>query len=108
MTTWTEAATDRLIELWGKGISASRISASLFQEGLGSFTRNAAIGKAHRLGLESRPSPIRGNGRGTRRRAGRRIDQDRADRILNHPNREWLDFSGPYLVDELGLYEEAA
>jgi GcrA cell cycle regulator len=40
--------------LWQDGLSASQIA-----EQLGGITRNAVIGKAHRLGLTGRPSPIK-------------------------------------------------
>lgn len=53
--TWTPARIGMLQELWGSGLSAKQIAARL---GSG-ITRNAVIGKAHRLGLSSRPSPIR-------------------------------------------------
>mgnify|MGYP001307963677 CR=1 FL=1 len=51
---WTEERIDLLRRLWGQGQSASQIA-----EQLGGVTRNAVIGKAHRLGLSARPSPIR-------------------------------------------------
>ena len=51
---WTEARVDKLKRLWEDGLSASQIA-----EHLGDVTRNAVIGKAHRLGLSSRPSPIK-------------------------------------------------
>ncbi len=51
---WTEERVDRLRQLWGSGKSASEIA-----EMLGGVTRNAVIGKAHRLGLSGRPSPIK-------------------------------------------------
>ena len=54
-TTWTPARIGMLQELWGSGLSAKEIAARL---GSG-ITRNAVIGKAHRLGLSSRPSPIK-------------------------------------------------
>jgi len=66
---WTDERVTMLRELWAKGLSASQIAVQL-----GGVTRNAVIGKAHRLGLESRPSPIRGNGTGSRRR-NRAIDR---------------------------------
>ena len=66
---WTDERVAMLRELWAKGLSASQIAVQL-----GGVTRNAVIGKAHRLGLESRPSPIRGNGTGSRRR-NRAIDR---------------------------------
>lgn len=66
---WTDERVTMLRDLWAKGLSASQIAVQL-----GGVTRNAVIGKAHRLGLESRPSPIRGNGTGSRRR-NRAIDR---------------------------------
>ncbi len=53
-TTWTDDRIKKLKELWEKGLTASQIS----QE-LGGITRNAVIGKAHRLGLSGRPSPVK-------------------------------------------------
>jgi GcrA cell cycle regulator len=50
---WTDALQARLRELWAQGLSASQIATEL------RVTRNAVIGKAHRLGLAGRPSPIR-------------------------------------------------
>jgi len=55
---WTDETIERLKALWSEGHSASRIADDL-GEGI---TRNAVIGKAHRLGLKSRPSPVRGDG----------------------------------------------
>ncbi len=52
---WTDERIEHLKKLWGKGLSASQIATEL-GEGV---TRNAVIGKAHRLGLESRPSPVK-------------------------------------------------
>jgi GcrA cell cycle regulator len=53
---WTDERIDRLKELWTKGMTASQIA-----EELGAVSRNAVIGKAHRLGLQSRPSPVKPN-----------------------------------------------
>ena len=52
---WTEDRVAVLRQLWGNGKSASEIAEILG----GVWTRNAVIGKAHRLGLSGRPSPIR-------------------------------------------------
>ena len=52
---WTEARIEQLRSLWGQGLTASQIA-----EQLGAVSRNAVIGKAHRLGLQSRPSPVKG------------------------------------------------
>src|SRR4030095_11203012 len=53
---WTDERIDRLKELWSKGMTASQIA-----DELGNVSRNAVIGKAHRLGLQSRPSPVKPN-----------------------------------------------
>ena len=51
---WTDERIDTLKRLWEKGLTASQIA-----EELGGVSRNAVIGKAHRLGLKSRPSPVK-------------------------------------------------
>ena len=53
---WTDERIERLKELWSKGMTASQIA-----DELGGVSRNAVIGKAHRLGLQSRPSPVKPN-----------------------------------------------
>lgn len=49
---WTEERVDALKKLWSDGLSARQIA-----EELGDVTRNAVIGKAHRLGLSTRTAP---------------------------------------------------
>ena len=51
---WTEERIERLKAMWAKGSTASQIA-----EDIGGVSRNAVIGKAHRLGLEQRPSPVK-------------------------------------------------
>jgi GcrA cell cycle regulator len=51
---WTEERIDQLKTMWHEGATASEIA-----EKLGGVSRNAVIGKAHRLGLEARPSPVK-------------------------------------------------
>jgi GcrA cell cycle regulator len=54
---WTDEKVEKLKELWTKGHTASQIAGAL-----GDTTRNAVIGKAHRLNLEARaPSKQSGN-----------------------------------------------
>lgn len=53
---WTDQRIDQLKSLWEKGLTASQIA-----DELGGVSRNAVIGKAHRLGLKSRPSPVKAN-----------------------------------------------
>ena len=51
---WTEDRVDVLKKLWAEGHSASQIAKQL-----GGVTRNAVIGKVHRLGLSGRATPSR-------------------------------------------------
>jgi GcrA cell cycle regulator len=53
---WTDERIAQLKAGWEGGMTASQIAEQL-GEGV---TRNAVIGKAHRLGLEARPSPVKG------------------------------------------------
>lgn len=53
---WTEERIATLQKMWEGGSTASQIA-----EELGGVSRNAVIGKAHRLGLKSRPSPVKAN-----------------------------------------------
>lgn len=73
---WTDALSEKIAELW-KTNSASQISAILWRENRASFTRNAIVGKLHRMncrieakervhpstsekasGLKARPTPV--------------------------------------------------
>jgi GcrA cell cycle regulator len=47
--TWTDERVETLKKLWADGLSASQIAGQL-----GGITRNAVIGKVHRLGLSGR------------------------------------------------------
>lgn len=51
---WTNERIDQLKTMWERGMTASQIA-----EELGGVSRNAVIGKAHRLGLQARPSPVK-------------------------------------------------
>ena len=53
---WTDERIETLKAMWEAGQTASQIA-----EALGGVSRNAVIGKAHRLGLQSRPSPVKPN-----------------------------------------------
>jgi GcrA cell cycle regulator len=52
---WTDERIGLLKKMWKEGKSAAEIAKTL---GKG-VTRNAVIGKAHRMGLSGRPSPIK-------------------------------------------------
>ena len=49
---WTDERVELLKKLWQDGLSASQIAKQL-----GGVTRNAVIGKVHRLGLSGRATP---------------------------------------------------
>ncbi|MBD3730218.1 MAG: GcrA cell cycle regulator [Sphingomonadales bacterium] len=53
---WTDERIATLKKMWESGATASQIA-----DELGGVSRNAVIGKAHRLGLKSRPSPVKPN-----------------------------------------------
>jgi GcrA cell cycle regulator len=50
---WTDEQNKKLIELWNRGLATSEIGRLL------GTTKNAVVGKAHRLGLKKRQSPIK-------------------------------------------------
>ena len=50
---WDDCNVSKLRELWDQGLPTAQIGKLL------GFTKNAVVGKAHRIGLERRPSPIR-------------------------------------------------
>jgi GcrA cell cycle regulator len=67
---WSEETIIRLRELWSEGHSTAEIGRRL------GVSKNAIVGKAHRLDLAARPSPIRRGGSGTptpRRSTPRRV-----------------------------------
>lgn len=49
---WTEERVELLKKYWSEGLSASQIASKM-----GGVTRNAVIGKVHRLGLSGRATP---------------------------------------------------
>ena len=53
---WTDERIEKLTKMWESGATASQIA-----DELGGVSRNAVIGKAHRLGLKARPSPVKPN-----------------------------------------------
>lgn len=52
-TAWTEARIAQLGDLWKQGLSTAEIGRRL------GISKNAVVGKAHRLALPARPSPIK-------------------------------------------------
>lgn len=50
---WTEESIEQLREMWAQGLTANEIAKRL------GVTKNAIVGKVHRLCLQARPSPIK-------------------------------------------------
>lgn len=50
---WTDERIELLKTLWGEGLTTGEIGKRL------GVSKNAVVGKAHRLGLKGRPSPIK-------------------------------------------------
>ena len=50
---WTDENIDELKKLWQKGMTTSEIAKQL------GVSKNSVVGKVHRIGLTSRPSPIK-------------------------------------------------
>lgn len=61
---WSDERVERLKALWSQGLSTAEIGRKL------GTTKNAVVGKSHRLGLEPRPSPIAGGTGGRQRGKG--------------------------------------
>ena len=55
---WNDETITQLRELWAEGLSTAEIGRRM------SVSKNAVVGKAHRLNLPPRPSPIRRDGIG--------------------------------------------
>jgi GcrA cell cycle regulator len=53
---WSEDLVTRLRDLWAEGLTTAEIGRRL------GISKNAVVGKAHRLDLQGRPSPIRRDG----------------------------------------------
>jgi GcrA cell cycle regulator len=56
---WNDETIARLRTLWNEGMSTAEIGRRM------GVSKNAVVGKAHRLGLVARPSPIRRDGTGS-------------------------------------------
>ena len=100
---WTDERVEQLKKLWSEGLSASQIAGRL-----GGVTRNAVIGKVHRLGLSGRVTTTRT--RSTRPRARnntiKRTSKSRFAQIGNPALRSLYQGDGePYVapVEEIEI-----
>lgn len=96
---WTDERVDLLKKLWAEGLSASQIAGRL-----GGVTRNAVIGKVHRLGLSGRATTSRMKSHRPRARvasAGKRHARTRYSNSGNPTVRALYQFEGePYVPAE--------
>src|SRR4029077_11918772 len=95
---WPDERVELLKKLWGEGLSASQIAGRL-----GSVTRNAVIGKVHRLGLSGRATTSRMKSHRPRRRmAHMRVAKTRVSATANPAFRALYEETEAYvpLVEE--------
>lgn len=79
---WTDERVSRLAKLWAEGLSASQIA-----EDLGGVTRNAVIGKVHRLGLSGRDKPAGKSNAAARRKPAARPAAAASGNSSSNPTR---------------------
>ncbi|MCE9521644.1 MAG: GcrA family cell cycle regulator [Alphaproteobacteria bacterium] len=75
---WTDERVEQLKQLWADGLSASQIARQM-----GGVTRNAVIGKVHRLGLAGRATPARSER--PRMQVARRVVRPRLAPVIQAP-----------------------
>lgn len=83
---WTDEEKEMLRVLWTEGLSASEISQRMYDRSRQRRSRNAVIGKARRMQLTARKSPIVTNPNSPR---ALRNGSNYA-RLLTHPNEDLL------------------
>jgi GcrA cell cycle regulator len=102
MTGWSKERVELLQTLWADGLSASQCAAELG----GGLTRNAVIGKLHRLGIQDRsaaPAP------GRKPSAPKVVAQKSPDKIRYNANRvAAVDKTAPSLVTQAVSVDKTA
>ena len=93
---WTEEKVNKLKELWGKGQTASQIA-----EIIGGISRNAVIGKAHRLNLSAKIKTRSAVNNSTSSSATNGNIQRRSRKSKFVLNKDTLDQLGPAKLLEL-------
>lgn len=93
---WTEERVELLKTLWAEGLSAAQIANKM-----GGVTRNAVIGKVHRLGLSGRATPAKPQrGRvATPERREETVVQTAAPRMQAKPTAPEPEFIAPLVLD---------
>ena len=100
---WTDDRVELLKKLWSEGLSASQIAGRL-----GSVTRNAVIGKVHRLGLSGRATTSRVKSHRPRKRIATAVKRTARARFPTNGNptvRELYATGEPYVapVEEMDI-----
>lgn len=95
---WSDDRVATLAKLWADGLSAAQIA-----KRLGGVTRNAVIGKVHRLGLSSRGAPSRSSRPARASAAKPRRDKRPALRVRRPPADVLVEpaANGPGLVRDV-------
>ena len=97
--TWTEERVSELTRLWSTGLSASEIGKIL------GVSKNSVVGKAHRMKLESRPSPIKRSPDGQPRR--NRVSRSRRIPMSDAPLQGATTASRPTIAPPPGMAARA-
>ncbi|MDA7946839.1 MAG: GcrA cell cycle regulator [Hyphomicrobiaceae bacterium] len=95
---WTDDRVELLKKLWAEGLSASQIA-----NRLGGVTRNAVIGKVHRLGLSGRTTTSRAKAPRTRRRPAHAQNRTARPQLRSHGNLALKPAYDPDVEEEVEL-----
>ncbi|MEX0645492.1 MAG: GcrA family cell cycle regulator [Parvularculaceae bacterium] len=90
---WNDERVELLKKLWAEGLSASQIASKM-----GGVTRNAVIGKVHRLGLSGRAAPAKPQRGRSFDRTGDEFDDMRREPQMKAVNPE-PEFIAPLVVE---------
>ncbi len=94
---WTDDRVELLKRLWGAGLSANQCAAEI-----GGVTRNAVIGKVHRLGIGHRPQDVKRTSSRVPpapKRSGRFNPGEKRVRIVRHAVTEGAPALAPVVPD---------
>lgn len=106
MNPWTPAAVAMITKLWGQGRTGREIMHEMNAAGHGPFSRPAIIGKARRLGLERRPSPLNRPVEAHQPAKVVEVPRNRCQWPYGHPRQPEFRFCGAKAVTERPYCEE--
>ena len=87
---WTEERTEQCKVLWADGKSASLIACALVTIYGGRLSRNAVIGKLHRLGLKRLGTRVKSE---THKQTQKLLRNDARERFKNNGRRAWAELT---------------